>query len=69
VIELLALGEPLCLQELLSLAGLDPTTSVEAHGIIRLDGASPRSAVELAHPLYGDVVRSSMSCVWSGHIQ
>ena len=63
VIELLALGEPLRLQELLSLAGLQATTSVEAHGIIRLDGASPASTVQLAHPLYGDVVRSSMPVI------
>ena len=63
VIELLALGEPLRLQELVSLAGLEATTSVEAHGIIRLDGASPASTVQLAHPLYGDVVRSSMPLI------
>jgi DNA-binding CsgD family transcriptional regulator len=63
VIELLALGEPLRLQELVSLAGLAATTSVETHGIIRLDGASPVSTVQLAHPLYGDVVRSSMPVI------
>jgi hypothetical protein len=63
VIELLALGEPLRLQELLSLAGLEATTSVEAHGIIVLDGASPSSTVQLAHPLYGDVVRWSMPVI------
>ena len=63
MIELLALGEPLRLQELVSLAGLEATTSVEAHGIIRLDGASPASTVRLAHPLYGDVVRASMPLI------
>lgn len=60
VVELLALGEPLRPQELVSLAGFEAVSAVEAHGIIRVEGAGADGMVRLAHPLYGDVVRTSM---------
>jgi DNA-binding CsgD family transcriptional regulator len=63
VIELLALGEPLRLRELESLAGVQATMSVESRGIIRLNGGAPASTAQLAHPLYGDVVRSTMPMI------
>ncbi|HTX07206.1 MAG TPA: LuxR C-terminal-related transcriptional regulator [Solirubrobacteraceae bacterium] len=65
VVELLALGEPLQLQELVSLAGLAAVSEVEAQGIVRLDGAGADGTVRLAHPLYGDVVRTSMPVIRS----
>ena len=60
VVELLALGEPLRPQELVSLAGFEAISAVEAHGIIKVEGAGADGMVRLGHPLYGDVVRTSM---------
>jgi DNA-binding CsgD family transcriptional regulator len=63
VVELLALGEPLRLPELVSLAGVETTSAVEARGIIRVDGGGAASTVRLAHPLYGDAVRASLPVI------
>ncbi|HTU84187.1 MAG TPA: LuxR C-terminal-related transcriptional regulator [Solirubrobacteraceae bacterium] len=63
VIELLALGEPLRLRELVSLAGAQATASVEAHGMTTVEGIGEAGTIRLAHPLYGDVVRSSMPVI------
>jgi len=63
VVELLALGEPLRLQELVSLAGFAAVSEVEAQGIVRVDGAGADGTARLAHPLYGDVVRTSMPAI------
>jgi DNA-binding CsgD family transcriptional regulator len=60
VIELLALGEPLRLRELVSLAGAETTASVEARGMATVEGMGQAGTIRLAHPLYGDVVRASM---------
>jgi len=62
-IELLALGEPLRLPELVALAGAEAITSVEARGMVSVEGAGLASTIRLAHPLYGDVVRSSMPVI------
>ena len=69
VVELLALGEPLRLEELASLAGLPAVSAVEAHGIIRVDGGGADGAVRLAHPLYGDVVRTSMPVIKAAQVR
>lgn len=61
--ELLALGEPLRLEELVSLAGLEAATSMEARGMVSVDGAGQTATIRLAHPLYGDVVRASMPAI------
>ncbi|HWM12829.1 MAG TPA: LuxR family transcriptional regulator [Solirubrobacteraceae bacterium] len=60
-IELLALGEPLRLPELLALVGDDAVAAVESHGLVTADG--PDGDVRLAHPLYGEVVRASMPVI------
>jgi DNA-binding CsgD family transcriptional regulator len=69
VVELLALGEPLRLQELVSLAGFEAISAVEGHGLIRVDGAGVDGTVRLAHPLYGDVVRSSMRVIQAAQVR
>jgi DNA-binding NarL/FixJ family response regulator len=63
VIELLALGEPLRLHELVSLSGLEAATAVEARAMVSVEGVGPAATARLAHPLYGDVVRASMPVI------
>jgi DNA-binding CsgD family transcriptional regulator len=58
-VELLALGEPLRLRELVALAGADAAAGVEARGLATIADGLAR----LAHPLYGDVVRASLPAV------
>jgi DNA-binding CsgD family transcriptional regulator len=53
VIELLALGEPLSLEEMGTLTSEEALLETEAHGLIATDGQD----VRLAHPLYGEAVR------------
>ena len=62
-IELLALGEPLRLPELVSLAGVEAATAVEAREMAAVEGVGQAALIRLAHPLYGDVVRASMPAV------
>jgi DNA-binding NarL/FixJ family response regulator len=69
VVELLAFGEPLRLHELVSLASLDAISAVEAQEIIRVDAAGADGTVRLAHPLYGDVVRSSMPLIRAAQVR
>jgi hypothetical protein len=52
-IELLALGEPLALEEIGSLTSEDALLEAESHGLIATDGRE----IRLAHPLYGEAVR------------
>ena len=59
-IELLALGEPLRLAELVDLAGTDALAAVESRGLVAVDGSTSDAEVRVAHPLYGEVVRASM---------
>ncbi len=58
--DLLALGEPLRLSEMLALAGGDALTGAEARGLVSVDGAAPNAEVRLAHPLYGEVIRAAL---------
>ena len=59
-LELLALGEPLRLSEMMQLVGPDVLAAVEQRGLVRLDGPSIDDSVRVAHSLYAEVVRESM---------
>ena len=52
-VELLALGEPLALEEVAALMSEDTLVEAESRGLIAMDGEE----VRLAHPLYGEAVR------------
>ena len=58
-LELLALGEPLPLSEMIALSGTEQLTSTEARGLIDVDG-SRHGHVKLAHPLYGEAIRATL---------
>jgi DNA-binding NarL/FixJ family response regulator len=60
VLELLALGEPLRLHELIELADSEPVASAEDSGLISVDGRPPDAEVRLAHPLYGEVLAATL---------
>jgi DNA-binding CsgD family transcriptional regulator len=61
VLELLALGEPLYVSELEGAVGGDRLAALEARELIAVDGpARGDGEVRLAHPLYGDGIRSTM---------
>lgn len=55
-IELLALGEPLALDEIGALISEDALLDAESHGLIAASG----DEVGLAHPLYGEAVRATL---------
>ena len=57
-LELLAIGEPLRLAELETLVGREALTAVDERGLVAIDAAG---GVRVAHPLYGEIVRASMS--------
>jgi DNA-binding CsgD family transcriptional regulator len=59
-VELLAFGEPLPLALATELTGNASLVAAEKHRMIVLEGSANDSAVRLAHPLYGEVVRSSV---------
>ncbi len=60
VLELLALGEPLTLDEVIATASYEALTAAEERGTIAVSGASGRTEVRLAHPLYGQVLREGL---------
>ena len=55
-VELLAVAEPLRVDELGALAEFDALVEAEDHGLVVVDGEEAR----LAHPLYGDAVRAEL---------
>ncbi len=59
-LELLALGEPLRVCELISLTGANPVAGVEARGLVNLGDGSPSAPASLAHPLYGETIRAAL---------
>jgi hypothetical protein len=59
-LELLALGEPLRLSEVLDLAGSEPLAATEARGLVTVDGPGTDAGVRLSHPLYGEVIRAAL---------
>jgi DNA-binding CsgD family transcriptional regulator len=61
VVELVACGEPLSLTALEKLAGLAAVEAAEESGLIVVEHSGGRVNARLDHPLYGEVLRSSMS--------
>jgi DNA-binding CsgD family transcriptional regulator len=59
-LELLALGEPLRLAELLELVGLEALQEAESRGLISVSPPAEGGEVALAHPVYGDVIDAQM---------
>ncbi len=59
-LDLLALGEPLRVSELISLTGSEPVTGIEARGLVSLGDGSPSAQATLAHPLYGETIRGAL---------
>jgi DNA-binding CsgD family transcriptional regulator len=55
-VELLALGEPLALDEIGALTSEDALLEAESHGLVATGG----NEVRLAHPLYGEAVRATL---------
>jgi len=60
LIELLSLGEPLQLAELLQAIGAEPLQAAEDRELITIDGPAPDAEVRLAHPLYGEVIAAAL---------
>lgn len=69
VLELLALGEPLRLAEVIDIAGLDAVMALETSGLLRLDGTSDDSRATLSSPLYGEVLRSRLPALRARHLR
>lgn len=61
VLELLACGEPLGMASLERLAGHAAVEAAEACGLVTLERTGARVSLGLAHPLYGEVLRETMS--------
>ena len=62
-VRLLAIGEPLELEVVGEVVGLEPLAALEEKGLAHVSaGAAPRATTEvrLSHPLYGEVVRATM---------
>lgn len=59
-LELLALGEPIHLDELVGLASYEALEACEERGMIAIAGPAPAAEVRLAHPLYGEVIRAAL---------
>ena len=63
VLEMLALGEPLGPAELAQLADPLAVDALEEKGLIASDTDGVRIEIRLAHPVYGDVVRTAISAL------
>jgi DNA-binding CsgD family transcriptional regulator len=59
-LELLALVEPVGLAELEAVAGAETVEALERTGLIEVRAERRRHQVNLAHPLYGEVLRARM---------
>jgi DNA-binding CsgD family transcriptional regulator/tetratricopeptide (TPR) repeat protein len=59
-LELLALGEPLQLDELVELSDYESLLTVEAGGLVLVGPPATGNLVQIAHPLYGEVVRNEL---------
>ena len=62
-LELLALGEPLRLAEMVELVGIDPLQEAEARGLVTVKPPAEGGAVVLAHPVYGDVIDATLPAI------
>lgn len=56
VLELLALGQPLRLNEVLTLANAETLEGLEASGMVTVDAGRTDAVVRIAQPLYGEVL-------------
>jgi DNA-binding CsgD family transcriptional regulator len=59
-LELLAVGEPLRVSELVSLTGVELVAGLEARGLAVLGDGSPSAQATLSHPLYGEAIRAAL---------
>jgi DNA-binding NarL/FixJ family response regulator len=59
-LELLALGEPIHLDELVPLTSYEALEACEERGMIAIAGPAAAADVRLAHPLYGEVIRAEL---------
>lgn len=59
-LELLAIGEPLRLAELLALADELSLEALERRGLISIDSVASDAAVRLSHPLFAEVIRGAL---------
>jgi DNA-binding NarL/FixJ family response regulator len=59
-LELLALGEPLHLDEITALTSSESLMLAESHGMVEVSAPAGGGEVRLAHPLYGDVIRREL---------
>jgi DNA-binding NarL/FixJ family response regulator len=59
-LELLALGEPLRIGELAHLSSYEAMEVCEVRGLLVVEGPAADAAVRLAHPLYGEVIRTEL---------
>ena len=60
LLELLALGEPLSLDEVIALTSYEGLAAAEERGMIVVSQAAGEAEVRLAHPLYGEVLREGL---------
>ncbi len=60
VLELVALGEPMRLDELIALADLAVLAAVEEGGMVSVSAAGTRTEVRLSHPVYGELLREQL---------
>ena len=58
--ELLAVGEPLPVSELISLTGEEPLVEIEARGLAIISDIKGEGEVRLSHPLYAEAVRAGL---------
>ena len=61
VVDLLAIGEPLGFADLVGIAGTEPLEDAENRGLIVVNQDRERSEVWLAHPLYGEMLRTQIA--------
>lgn len=60
VVELTACGEPLPALALEQLCGAESVAAAELRGLVVIERSGERAVARLTHPLYGEVIRSSM---------
>lgn len=68
LLEIVAVGEPLGSSELAALGDLGLAEDLERRGLLRSDLDGRRLSIRLAHPLYGEVLRSRLPALSSREI-
>ena len=69
VLELLALGEPLSVAEVVEMADENAAATVEAQGLIRIQESDLGSEVRLAHPLYRETIRAGLGTLHAADLR